>query len=108
MPGQWVNGDRRSRLPADWHKRRAACYRDAGGRCQAIEEDTGQRCTATPPLHGTKANPGGHADHEDRTLGEDGPLKWKCARHHGIKSSREGTAALPRERRPERQHPGLA
>lgn len=106
MSGQWANSDRRARLPADWHKLRAATYRQAGGRCQHLDTD-GTRCPTITPLHKTGDTPGGHADHVVAMT--DGPeLQWLCPYHHGRKSSREGNAARPREQRPTEQHPGLA
>jgi hypothetical protein len=101
----WSTSTRRTRLPKDWHARRAACYRNAGGRCQWTTN--GQRCTWTGPLNGTKQQPGGHADHIDRAQGEHGPLQWLCPTHHNRKSSAEGHAARPARQRTTPPHPGL-
>lgn len=106
----WSTSDRRSRLGPDWHARRARCYRNAGGRCQHVD-DNGQRCTTRPPLHKTTTQAGGHADHIDRELGEDGPLAWLCPAHHYAKSSAEGHDAMRQQRaktlHPRERHPGL-
>lgn len=107
MPGQWQHSTRSKRLGPGWHARRAACYRDAGGRCQHTDPD-GNRCTSQPPLHKTPTDPAGQADHVDRAEGETGELAWLCVPHHREKTTREGTAALPRERRTPEPHPGLA
>ena len=105
MSGQWEHSTRRSRLPADWHKQRAATYRQAGGRCQWITN--GQRCTTIAPLHKQGDTPGGHADHV-QAMNDAASLQWLCRPHHLQKSSAEGNAARPRETRPAETHPGLA
>jgi 5-methylcytosine-specific restriction protein A len=107
----WTTSDRASRLPKDWHARRAACYRRAGGRCQWLTN--GQRCTTVTPLHRQGHHQAGHADHIDRTLGDDPTnLQWLCPPHHLAKSSAEGNQARRTQRtdehHPRERHPGLA
>lgn len=102
----WASSDRRTRLPRDWHARRAACYRTAGGRCQWVDSN-GQQCATTTPLHRTGDTPGGHADHINPALGENGPTQWLCPTHHNRKSAAEGHAAKPQRRRDAETHPGL-
>jgi 5-methylcytosine-specific restriction protein A len=105
VTGKWEHSTRRQRLPADWHKRRTACYRNAQGRCEQATD--GQRCTTVTPLHRTDGVEAGHADHIDRE-GDDTQLQWLCPAHHRAKTTLEGAAALPRERRVPEPHPGLA
>lgn len=103
MPN-WQGSDRRSRLPADWPKRRLRVLRRDGGQCTALTE-AGGRCdsTATDVDH---IRPGD--DHSDSNLTS------LCSYHHRIKSSREGAAAKHARRRKiagrfkrTEQHPGL-
>jgi 5-methylcytosine-specific restriction protein A len=90
--------DRKSRLPADWRRRRIRVLRRDGYSCQAIEH--GKRCGA----------PANQVDHviagDDHSLDN---LQSLCASHHAKKSSQEGVAArakYPNKRAPE-SHPGL-
>lgn len=107
----WDNDSpRHARLPKDWHARRARTERIAGKRCQRVEG--GQRCTWTSPPKGS-GQPGGHADHIDRTKGdEQSNLEWLCPTHHKIKTSAEGHAAAAAARsdalHPVERHPGLS
>lgn len=96
----WDGSDRRSRLPRDWTKRRAAVKARAGGRCEALMAD-GYRCKEA----GTDCDHIQHGD--DHSLGN---LQWLCRWHHSRKSSAEGNAARsrPTSKRPTEQHPGLA
>lgn len=97
MPGGWVNSTRRDRLPADWRTvvRPAVHERNPEHICH---------------LCGT---PGGDAvDHKKR--GDDHSLENLDWVHqdvapycHRYKSSAEGVAAQPRERRARERHPGL-
>lgn len=105
MSGSWAHSTRRARLPPDWHKIRARTYRNAGGRCEWVTD--GRRCTTIAPLHRQGDTPGGHADHITAMTDDHEQTQWLCAPHHLAKSSAEGNAAKPRERRPPEQHPGL-
>jgi 5-methylcytosine-specific restriction enzyme A len=98
MPGQWEHSTRKARLPADWPTLRQLVKRRAKGICEHTTAD-GVRCKT----YGT--------DCDHITAGDDHRLvnlQWLCAYHHRAKSSAEGNAARPRERRPTEQHPGLA
>ena len=96
----WANSTRKSRLPADWARRRAAVLARDGHRCRALDS-AGARCRAT-------AN---QVDHivagDEHALAN---LQALCAFHHAKKTSAEGRAAqkprATRAREPER-HPGL-
>jgi 5-methylcytosine-specific restriction protein A len=92
----WSTSDRRTRLPKDWHRRRAIAKRNANGQCQW--QTDGIRCTT----------PGTDCDHIDRN-GSDEPanLQWLCRRHHTIKTQAESHASRPRQARPKPRHPGL-
>lgn len=94
----WETSDRRSRLPKDWHRRRAIAKREAGGQCQQITN--GIRCPA----------PGTDCDHIDRLSGdEQWNLQWLCLPHHKAKTQAEARAARrakPRGR-PTETHPGM-
>lgn len=103
MPN-WEGSTRKARLPKDWHLRRAAVKRRAGGRCEKVTN--GARCT----------NRGRDCDHikagDDHAISN---LQWLCPAHHSVKSSREGgqaagvqrrVRAASRFRKPE-PHPGL-
>jgi 5-methylcytosine-specific restriction endonuclease McrA len=100
----WEGSDRRSRLPADWPKRRLRVLRRDGGRCTALDE-AGARCveTATDVDH---VLPGD--DHRESNLTS------LCWWHHRQKSSREGAEARNTKRRQNARrfnrteaHPGL-
>jgi 5-methylcytosine-specific restriction protein A len=96
----WDSSTRRSRLPADWVKRRAATKARAGGRCEGIS------------LHGEPRwhvddcpGVGTDCDHDKR--GDDhslSNLRWLSAECHKAKT--QGESHLPHHRQPER-HPGL-
>lgn len=96
----WATSDRRSRLPPDWRRRRAAVLARAGQRCEALDS-LGQRC----PERATDA------DHVQR--GDDHRmtnLQALCRWHHGQKTAREAADARrprPTRRREPEQHPGL-
>jgi 5-methylcytosine-specific restriction protein A len=92
----WSTSDRRSRLPKDWHRRRAIAQREAGGQCQWVAD--GRRCPAL----------GTDCDHIDR-FGSDEPsnLQWLCRHHHNVKTGAESVAARKPRRRPTERHPGL-
>lgn len=100
----WRGSDRRSRLPADWEKRRKRVLRRDGYRCTAYLSD-GSRC----------AEPGNEVDHvrpgDDH---DDSNLRTLCAWHHARKSAQEGAAAAAAKRRKAAKkflrteaHPGL-
>ena len=99
MP-QWQSSTRRARLPKSWHQLRQRVKRRAGGRCEWTER--GVRCPAQ----------GNQCDHiiagDDHSLAN---LQWLCAKHHAIKSSREGGAGgrgrRRRMKRPAEPHPGF-
>lgn len=96
----WDGSDRKSRLPADWERRRMRVLRRDAYRCQA-RDSTGALCGAR----------GSDVDHVIRGDDHDEDnLQTLCRWHHSRKSSAEGNAArrprLVREREPER-HPGL-
>lgn len=105
MPG-WSGSDRRSRLPADWAKRRKRILARDHYRCQHRRPD-GSVC-------GASAN---QVDH--RVAGDDDSdanLISLCEAHHAMKSSSEGGRAVHRgaRRRPrvkpwrrEAKHPGM-
>jgi 5-methylcytosine-specific restriction protein A len=95
----WEGSTRKSRLPADWAKRRRAVQQRAGGRCEA-KSRSGARCWRR----------GTDCDHV--TAGDNhelSNLQWLCGKHHGAKSSAEGVAARvrPPAKRPAEEHPGL-
>lgn len=103
MGTQWSGSTRRSRLPRDWHRIRAAVLERDGHRCTAtLRDDT--RC----------AEPGTDVDHIDRH-GGDGldNLQTLCGWHHRKKTAQEAAEARaaqapkPTLRRPREQHPGL-
>lgn len=100
MSGQWSGSTRRTRLPADWNRRRERMLRRDGYRCTALD-DYGIRCEE-PATDVDHIEPG---DNHDETN-----LAALCAWHHAKKSAREGgraarTHRAPRQRPPE-QHPG--
>lgn len=90
----WSSSDRRSRLPADWPKRRAhVLKRDP--RCKLCYADI---CTG-PSTEVDHINAG-----DDHRLSN---LQGACSPCHARKSGREGVAAKPSRLRPVEQHPGL-
>lgn len=98
----WDTSDRRSRLPADWHKRRLRVLRRDGYRCQHRDDERAPKCNALAS----------DVDHVVR--GDDhneGNLQSLCRDHHRAKTSAEATEArraIARSRRaPTERHPGL-
>ena len=95
----WETSTRRSRLPADWPKRRAETKRRAGGRCEGISLDGEPRWhVADCPGVGTDC------DHDKR--GDDhglGNLRWLSAECHKYKTQAE----KPKRARPKPRHPGV-
>lgn len=102
----WSNSDRRSRLPADWDKRRRRVLKRDQHLCQwRLSDDATDICGqhATDVDH---IRPGdNHADDNLRSL---------CGPHHRQKSSSEGAAAAKAKRRQiakkyvrTEEHPGL-
>lgn len=103
MPG-WQNSDRRSRLPADWPKRRRRVLIRDGHRCTHRSAD-GVRCSE-PATDVDHIVPGD--DHRESNL------RSLCAGHHRAKSSAEGARAQAAQRRRidkrfrrTEDHPGL-
>lgn len=96
----WASSDRRSRLPADWARRRVAVLARAGHRCEAVDS-LGARCDE----HATDC------DHVER--GDDHRavnLQALCRWHHNQKTAREAAEARrtrPTRRREPESHPGL-
>lgn len=80
----WESSNRRERLPANWHKLRGRVIRRAGGRCQAVLMDTGQRCGET----------GRDVDHitpgDNHSLNN---LQLLCRWHHTRKTQAEAAQA---------------
>lgn len=96
----WESSTRRSRLPADWPKRRAQVKARAGGRCEGIDIDgTGKR------IHVAECNGiGTDCDHDKR--GDDhslGNLRWLSLECHKAKTAAE----RPKQARPKPRHPGV-
>jgi 5-methylcytosine-specific restriction endonuclease McrA len=93
----WSSSDRRSRLPADWPRRRAAILRRDGWLCQIA----GDHCTrfATEVDHIQPS--------DDHRLDN---LQAVCGRCHAEKTAGEAKAAQAvtraRGRRPAEPHPG--
>lgn len=88
----WETSNRKQRLPADWQKRRRRILRRDRGICYVCGQ------------------PG--ADGVDHVLrGDDHGDENLAAIHqrpcHAQKSSREGRAAQPKQRRTPEPHPGL-
>lgn len=88
----WESSDRRSRLPRDWPKRRAAVKRRARGRCEYANH--------VPECDGV----GTDCDHivsgDDHSLGN---LQWLSGPCHAHKTNADKQAW---KRQPE-PHPGL-
>lgn len=100
----WDNSDRRSRLPADWHKLRKQILRRDNFECQWR---TGQMSVC--------GEPGNEVDHI-RPGDDHSPanLRVLCSWHHSRKSSAEGGRANRARRqainsrfRRDEQHPGM-
>lgn len=97
----WETSDRRSRLPADWHRIRARILRRDGYVCQAT--DSMGRLCLEPARDVDHIVPGD--DHSETNL------QALCRWHHSRKSSEEGAAARqprPSRRRAPEKHPGLS
>lgn len=103
----WENSDRRSRLPKDWHRRRARAKRTATqssplgiAQCQHITD--GMRCTEV----GTDCDHIVNNDNDDASN-----LQWLCHPHHLTKTAAESATARAAIRnlkhRPQPRHPGL-
>lgn len=91
-----TSGTRRD-LPADWHKRRQRCKRDAGGRCEWILP-SGRRC----PREGSEADHYGEPWEHDK-------LRWLCTTHHKQRTAAQALAARTRGGTPKtetQRHPG--
>lgn len=87
----WATSNRRDRLPANWERLRARVIRRAGGVCQGVLFDTGQRCNAT----------GTDVDHI--TPGDDhglDNLQLLCRWHHTQKTQAESATARAASPRP--------
>lgn len=80
----WKGSSRRSELPSNWPALRRQVLRRCGGRCEALDPQTHERCAelATDCDH---IRPG--SDHSPSNL------RGLCSWHHQQKSSREGAAA---------------
>ncbi len=87
----WDSSDRRSRLPADWAKRRLRVLRRDGYRCQHRNRPGAPKC-GTPANQVDHVQPGDDHDYAN--------LRALCRRHHAEKSSAEGNAAKPRRLNP--------
>lgn len=94
--------DRRTQLPPDWKTIRAKIIDAAGGRCQAIEEATGQRCTLAAVEVDHIGSPNDH---------RPGNLRALCSPHHAEHTSAQAAAARAQLRKkltpPVGKHPGL-
>lgn len=101
--GGWKGSDRRSRLPADWPRLKAAVRARSGGRCEVIEPS---KKDGRPVRCWRKARDCDHIVRgDDHSLAN---LRDICAYHHGKKSAQEGVEARRTgsvARQPER-HPG--
>lgn len=88
----WETSNRRQRLPREWQTIRRRILRRDEGRCYVCGQSGADGVDHIVPGD----------DHSDGNL---------AAIHsrpcHAIKSSREGRAAQPRQRRPSEKHPGL-
>jgi hypothetical protein len=101
MSGHWASSDRRSRLPADWPKRRAATKARAGGRCEGLSFD------GEPIWHDQRCNGlGSECDHRSDPDNHD-DLQWLNHWCHNVKTQAEATAARPSRTRPQPSHPGV-
>jgi 5-methylcytosine-specific restriction protein A len=97
----WANSTRRSRLPADWAKRRAAVKRRAGERCEGISLHGEPRWHVDDCL-----GIGTDCDHDNR--GDDhslSNLRWLSSECHEAKTKAEN--ATRTNRRAAERHPGL-
>nr|WP_253208341.1 HNH endonuclease [Streptomyces sp. YPW6] len=103
MP-QWLDSDRKGRLPKDWDRIRNRVLRRDGHQCTARDQ-YGKRCDelATDVDHIIAGD-----DHREANL------RALCGWHHQRKSSREGAAASVKKRRQigkrfqrNEAHPGL-
>ena len=94
----WQGSTRRSRLPADWDKRRAATKERARGRCEGIS------LHGEPRWHVSECNGiGSECDHDKR--GDDhslANLRWLSTECH----KRKTQAEKPSRKRPSEPHPG--
>lgn len=107
--GRWDTSTRRSRLPKDWDERRRKVLKRDGYRCtweDIIENGSRIRCKATEELEVDHRIP-----NDDHSLEN---LRTLCHVHHAIKTSREGHAALAKNRaeikkrfRREEKHPAF-
>lgn len=100
----WASSDRSSRLPKDWHKRRARAKREAGGQCQWLEvarcREPGTECDhIIRPEVFVKLYPGEDPD-------QAANLQWLCSRHHKMKTVAE-RRTRPSQRADVERHPGL-
>jgi 5-methylcytosine-specific restriction enzyme A len=96
----WQGSDRKSRLPADWHRLRAVVLKRCNMRCEWVEN--GQRCF----------NAATDVDHIIRgDLHDLSNLQGLCNPHHLIKTSREAHAVREKRRKllrlPEEKQPGI-
>lgn len=85
----WETSNRRSRLPANWAKLRQRVIRRAGGRCEGVRMDTGQRCEVS----GTDVD---HITPGDNHALEN--LQLLCRWHHTQKTQHESAAARAAKR----------
>lgn len=97
----WQSSDRRSRLPRNWAKLRAAVLRRDGYRCVHVRYDTGARCAHA-------ATDVDHIEPNDNHAMDN--LQSLCAWHHKQKTAQEaaqgrGRHARPPRRRPKDDHP---
>lgn len=103
MTGRWASSTRRTALPPDWPRRRAAVRKRAGDRCE--ERVDGVRCP----------NRGAECDHiTPHTQGGTDALsnlQWLCTPCHKRKTGQEAARAREtirqRRFRPAEPHPGL-
>lgn len=99
----WETSDRRSRLPSDWAATVRRILNRDGQRCRFLFPNGG-RCPAREDLQVDHIMPGD--DHRDDNL------QTLCARHHSMKSAKEGVAARAARKasnkkfRRVEQHPG--
>jgi 5-methylcytosine-specific restriction protein A len=96
MSGGWKHSTRRESLPPNWKQIRPA----------VIARD--KVCQWPMPGGGVCGAAANQVDHkDDRNDHRLDALQLLCEPHHAIKSSAEGVATQPRERRPREKHPGL-
>ena len=99
MASRWRSGgyDRKSDLPNNWPKIRAAVRRRSGGQCEQIRPETGQRCL-------NKATEVHHAVHrEDHRVESLADLCAACHMEHTRREQAEGYAKM----RAKATHPSL-